>query len=98
MDQTRNSMQMIDNLTTIISQHLGVGQETKIKTASIEVNYKRTNASELNNQLDVDGNEIKMPSVCDILKDSDDPNCERKIVTQQVKHTISYTTLFNSSL
>ena len=75
---------MIDNLTAIIAQHLSVGQETKIKTGSVEVNYKRANASELNSQMDVDGNEIKMPSVCDILKDSDDPNCERKIVTQQV--------------
>jgi len=77
-------MQMIDNLTAIISQHLSVGQENRIKTASIEVNYKRTNASALNNQLNVDGNEIKMPSVCDILKTPSDTNCEGKVVTQQV--------------
>jgi len=84
MEQTRNSMQMIDNLTMIISQYLSVGQESNIKTASIEVNYKRANASEINNQVNMEGNEIKMPLICDILKDSEDPNCERKIVTQQV--------------
>lgn len=77
-------MQMIDNLTAIISQHLSVGQENKIKTESIEVNYKRTNASDLNNQLNVDGNEIKMPPVCDILKSPSEANCEGKVVTQQV--------------
>jgi hypothetical protein len=38
----------------------------------------------LNNQLNVDGNEIKMPSVCDILKSPSDANCEGKVVTQQV--------------
>jgi len=77
-------MEMISNLTTMISQHLSVGQESKIKTASIEMNFKRTNASDLNNQLNVDGNEIKMPSVCDILKTPSDTNCEGKVVTQQV--------------
>jgi len=77
-------MEMISNLTTMISQHLSVGQESNIKTASIEVNFKRTNASDLNTQLNLDGNDIKMPSVCDILKTPTDSNCEGKVVTQQV--------------
>jgi hypothetical protein len=46
------------------------------------VNYKRTRASDLKNQLIVDGNEIKMPSICDLLKTP--ANCEGKVITQQV--------------
>lgn len=76
---------MIYNLTEIISKHLSVGQEHNTKTASIEVDYKRNNALNLSNQFDLDGSEMKMPPVCDILKTQSQPNCEGKIVTQQVK-------------
>lgn len=89
-------MDMINNLTTMISQHLSVGQESKIKTASIEVNFKRTNASDLNNQLNLDGSEIKMPSVCDVLKTPTDSNCEGKVVTQQVTNFQNLYLLFLS--
>lgn len=76
---------MIDNLTKIISHHLSVGQGQKIKTSSIEVDYERSNALDLSNQFNLDGNEIKMPAVCDILRTQTNPNCDGKIVTRQVK-------------
>jgi hypothetical protein len=82
-------MEMIDNLTQIISRHLSVGKESKIKTNSIEVEYKRSNALNLSNQLDLDGSKIQMPPVCDILKSDTSPSCEGKIVTRQVNKYFS---------
>jgi len=81
---------MINNLTEIFSNFLGEDQSTEIKTGSIELIFKKTNASEVEPELDFKGSKIKIPSLCDMIVDAD-VNCSKRMIVQQVIEFILYT-------
>lgn len=75
------SNEMLDELTSIVINHLYVSQVTQIQTNSIQVNYYKENISLISNQLSVQGSEIKLTSMCDLLGSS---SCNNRILTQKV--------------
>lgn len=74
------------DLTTIISDHLIVSQSTQIKTQSLQANYAKNYASQLDNHFVLQDCEIVTPSLCDLAEIDDD--CNKKVLIQQVKIVI----------
>jgi hypothetical protein len=75
------SNEMLDELTSIVINHLYVSQVTQIQTNSIQVNYYKENISLISNQLSVQDSVIKLTSMCDLLGSS---SCKNRILTQKV--------------
>ena len=76
-----SSNSMLDDLTSIIVDHLYVSQTTQIQTNSIQVNYYRDNISLASNQMTLQDSQIKLTSFCDLLGSS---SCNNRIITQKV--------------
>ena len=76
-----SSNAMLDQLTSIIINHLYVSQSTQIQTNSIQVNYYRDNISLASNKISLQDSEIKFTSFCDLLGSS---SCNNRIITQKV--------------
>jgi hypothetical protein len=76
-----SSNSMLNDLTSIIVDHLYVSQVTQIQTNSIQVNYYRDNISLASNQMNLQDSQIKLTSFCDLLGSS---ACNNRIITQKV--------------
>jgi len=74
---------MIKNLTEVFSNFLGEDQSTEIKTGSIKLTFKKTNASEISPEFDYNGSKIKMPLICDMIT-NEKGNCSKRMIVQQV--------------
>jgi hypothetical protein len=78
-----SSNSMLNDLTSIIVDHLYVSQVTQIQTNSIQVSYYRDNISLASSQLNLQDSQIKLTSFCDLLGSS---SCNNRIITQKVKN------------
>ena len=76
-----SSNKLLNDLTSIIVDHLYVSQVTQIQTDSIHVNYYRDNISLASNQMNLQDSQIKLTSFCDLLGSS---SCNNRIITQKV--------------
>ena len=77
---------MLDDLTSMVLDHLSTSQSTDIITNSIRVNYMKENASVISNQMSIDNSKIIVPSMCDLLSNtiSGNKTCADKTVSQKV--------------
>jgi hypothetical protein len=76
---------MFDDLTTIVMDHMGVDQATDVITASIRVNFVKQNASVMDNNLNIDGSHITIPSMCDLIAKTMKPTetCGDRVISQK---------------
>lgn len=66
-------------MLNISSLHLSVGQESIVRTKSINLNYKRSSLeSIINDSQIIEGNQIKLPSICNTV------SCSKTIINKQV--------------
>jgi len=73
---------MLNDINSMIGDHLGVSESAQIKTASVEMNFVRNNVTNLANSLTIQGGSIVLPSFCEML--SFNENCGSTIIRQQV--------------
>ena len=84
---TSMSIDIIEKITQMISMQMYIGQETTLKSKSLEAAYVKNNVSLLPTTNSIQNNTLSFGSYCDLLSSSD---CKNKILTQKVDTTKFY--------
>lgn len=67
-------------MLNITSLHLSVGQESIVRTKSINLNNRRSSLQSIVSEIQpIEGNKIKLPSLCNAV------SCSKTIINKQVK-------------
>jgi hypothetical protein len=67
----------------VISTFLGEAQSTEINSALIKMIFKKSNTTELANEIKSHDSLIKIDSICEILNYASE-ECSNKVIVQQV--------------
>ena len=78
---TTSSNALLDDLASILINHLYVSQVTQVQTQSIQAYFYRENISLAKTQLNSQGSQIKFSSFCELLGSV---SCNNRILTQKV--------------
>ncbi len=73
----------MDQLTKVIASYLGEDQSTEINSALITMKFKKSNTTEILNEIKSYDSLIKIDSICDILNYASE-ECSQRIIVQQV--------------
>ena len=82
-----NSNRIMNDLTSIISEHLVVSQSTQIQTQSLQANYVKDYAARFVSSFNLHDCEINIPDLCDLAPMGND--CSQTILMQQVSDNFS---------
>jgi hypothetical protein len=77
-----NSNRIMNDLTSIISDHLVVSQSTQIQTQSLQATYVKDYAARFVSSFSLHDCEINIPDLCDLAAIGND--CSQTILMQQV--------------
>ena len=78
----QTSSQLIYDITSMVTDHLGISEAAQIKTSSVEIKFSRNNATNLEKIVNIQNAKISLPSFCDLIASND--SCESTIIRQQV--------------
>ena len=73
---------IINGISLLITDRLGVGKSTKITKTNLEALFSRDNASSLAGTTKILDAQLTLPTSCQLLSNSN--NCETKIIRQHV--------------
>jgi len=93
LDSFKKSTEILDQVGSMTSYKLSLGQYSSIKTASMELNFKRSKAQDLNSNVALSQGQILIPNLCVALR-LKAPSCDTLVLTTQVSFFLSKLNIF----
>lgn len=83
LDSFKKTNAILSNVANMTSSHLSINENTTIKTDSMELSFKRSKATDFEDNIPVSEGKIQMPPLCASMGLQGD-GCENLKLTSQV--------------
>lgn len=83
MDAFQKSNVILQQVGSMTAYKLSLGQDSTIKTSSMELNFQRSKASNFSNNVAISQGQIQMPNLCEATG-AQDSDCRNLVLTTQV--------------
>ena len=85
MDSFKKSVEILSNVANMTASKLSLNDENNVKTKSMEMNFKRSKASDFDKDIKMSEGAISVPPLCESMGLTGD-SCTNLKVTSQVNH------------